>query len=87
MAKTNTLSHSQNKTKYRRGLILMAIIGIALYLIVPQLTGLDDSWADIRSADHGWLLVTGGVLSFASGIIHPYYTVALAPAIAAVPAS
>ena len=31
----------------------------------------------------GWLLVTGGVLSFASGIIHPYYTVALAPAIAA----
>ena len=31
----------------------------------------------------GWLLVTGIVLSFASGIIHPYYTVALAPAIAA----
>lgn len=32
----------------------------------------------------GWLLVTGAVFSFASGIIHPYYTVALAPAIAAV---
>jgi 4-amino-4-deoxy-L-arabinose transferase-like glycosyltransferase len=31
----------------------------------------------------GWLLVTGIVFSFASGIIHPYYTVALAPAIAA----
>ncbi|WP_375497260.1 glycosyltransferase family 39 protein [uncultured Jatrophihabitans sp.] len=31
----------------------------------------------------GWLLVTGVVLSFASGIIHPYYVVALAPAIAA----
>ncbi len=31
----------------------------------------------------GWLLVTGLVLSFASGIIHPYYTVALAPAIGA----
>jgi 4-amino-4-deoxy-L-arabinose transferase-like glycosyltransferase len=31
----------------------------------------------------GWLLVTGAVLSMASGIIHPYYTVALAPAIAA----
>ncbi len=31
----------------------------------------------------GWLLVTAGVLSFASGIIHPYYTVQLAPAIAA----
>jgi len=31
----------------------------------------------------GWLVLTGLVLSFASGIIHPYYTVALAPAIAA----
>jgi 4-amino-4-deoxy-L-arabinose transferase-like glycosyltransferase len=31
----------------------------------------------------GWLLVTGLVLSFAAGIIHPYYTVALAPAIGA----
>jgi 4-amino-4-deoxy-L-arabinose transferase-like glycosyltransferase len=31
----------------------------------------------------GWLLVTGVVFSFAQGIIHPYYTVALAPAIGA----
>jgi 4-amino-4-deoxy-L-arabinose transferase-like glycosyltransferase len=31
----------------------------------------------------GWLLLTGIVLSFAQGIIHPYYTVALAPAIGA----
>jgi 4-amino-4-deoxy-L-arabinose transferase-like glycosyltransferase len=31
----------------------------------------------------GWLLVTGAVFSFAAGIIHPYYTVALAPAIGA----
>jgi 4-amino-4-deoxy-L-arabinose transferase-like glycosyltransferase len=31
----------------------------------------------------GWLLVTGAVFSLMSGIIHPYYTVALAPAIAA----
>jgi 4-amino-4-deoxy-L-arabinose transferase-like glycosyltransferase len=30
-----------------------------------------------------WLLVTGLTLSFAAGIIHPYYTVALAPAIGA----
>ncbi|MGF6885392.1 4-amino-4-deoxy-L-arabinose transferase-like glycosyltransferase [Nocardia sp. GAS34] len=30
----------------------------------------------------GWLLVTGAVFSFANGILHPYYTVALAPAIA-----
>ncbi|MDX6201603.1 MAG: hypothetical protein QOJ83_1103 [Frankiales bacterium] len=30
-----------------------------------------------------WLLVTGLTFSFAQGIIHPYYTVALAPAIGA----
>jgi 4-amino-4-deoxy-L-arabinose transferase-like glycosyltransferase len=31
----------------------------------------------------GWLVVTAVVFSFAQGILHPYYTVALAPAIAA----
>ena len=31
----------------------------------------------------GWLLLTGAVFSFAHGIIHPYYTVALAPAVGA----
>jgi len=31
----------------------------------------------------GWLLVSGAVFSFMTGVIHPYYTVALAPAIAA----
>ena len=32
----------------------------------------------------GWLLVTAGILSFMSGTVHPYYAVALAPAIAAI---
>jgi 4-amino-4-deoxy-L-arabinose transferase-like glycosyltransferase len=31
----------------------------------------------------GWLLVTGLVLSFMNGTVHPYYSVALAPAVAA----
>ncbi len=31
----------------------------------------------------GWLLVTGLVFSFMDGIVHPYYNVALAPAVAA----
>ncbi len=31
----------------------------------------------------GWLVVSAGVFSFMSGTIHPYYTVALAPAIGA----
>ncbi len=30
-----------------------------------------------------WLLVTGLVFSYMSGVVHPYYTVALAPAVAA----
>lgn len=29
----------------------------------------------------GWLVVTGVVFSFSAGILHPYYTIALAPAI------
>src|SRR5205085_2870578 len=29
----------------------------------------------------GWLLVTAGVFSYMQGIVHPYYTVVLAPAI------
>src|ERR1022692_4047619 len=31
----------------------------------------------------GWLLVTGAVFSYMSGIIHPYYMIALGPAIGA----
>jgi len=31
----------------------------------------------------GWLVVTGLVLSYMQGTVHPYYTVALAPAVAA----
>ncbi len=31
----------------------------------------------------GWLVLTGLVFSFAHGIIHPYYTIALAPAVGA----
>jgi 4-amino-4-deoxy-L-arabinose transferase-like glycosyltransferase len=31
----------------------------------------------------GWLAITAVVFSFANGILHPYYTVALAPAVAA----
>lgn len=32
----------------------------------------------------GWLVITAIILSFMSGIVHPYYAVALAPAIAAI---
>ena len=43
--------------------------------------------ADLARASYlmwgGYLLVTGAVFSFAQGIIHPYYSIALAPAIGA----
>lgn len=35
----------------------------------------------------GWLLVTTAVFSFAGGIWHPYYTTAMAPAVAAISAA
>lgn len=42
---------------------------------------------DLRRAQYlawgGWLLGTGGVLSFMSGMYHDYYTMALSPAVAA----
>jgi YD repeat-containing protein len=41
-----------------------------------------NEWAALMSWG-GWLLVTGLVFSFMHGTIHPYYTVALAPAVAA----
>jgi 4-amino-4-deoxy-L-arabinose transferase-like glycosyltransferase len=31
----------------------------------------------------GWLIITAGIFSFMGGIVHPYYAVALAPAVAA----
>jgi 4-amino-4-deoxy-L-arabinose transferase-like glycosyltransferase len=34
----------------------------------------------------GWLIVTAAIFSFSTGVIHTYYTVALAPAIAAIAA-
>jgi 4-amino-4-deoxy-L-arabinose transferase-like glycosyltransferase len=49
----------------------------------PGSPGRDDRAAAAALLWGGWLLVTGLVFSFMSGIIHPYYTVALAPAIGA----
>lgn len=59
--------------------------------LVGLLAGLWYTRRTVRTADvraslllwGGWLVVTAVVFSFMDGIIHPYYTVALAPAIAA----
>ncbi|MBB5166231.1 glycosyltransferase family 39 protein [Mycobacterium sp. AZCC_0083] len=59
--------------------------------IIGLLAGLWLTWRTARTGQvraslllwGGWLLVTGAVFSFMDGTVHPYYTVALAPAIAA----
>src|SRR5579862_636341 len=65
------------------------LLPAAVILLVAALAA---TWR-ARRTDHtrtaliiwgGWLLVTGAVFSLGQGIIHPYYTVALAPAIGAV---
>ncbi len=64
------------------------LLPAALFFLVVLLVGM---WRAPRTDGKraavllwgSWLLVTGVVFSFAQGIIHPYYTVALAPAIGA----
>jgi len=65
------------------------LLPAALILLVAALAA---TWKAHRT-DHtraamivwgGWLLITAAVFSLGQGIIHPYYTVALAPAIGAV---
>ncbi|MDT5108059.1 MAG: hypothetical protein QOI25_5572 [Mycobacterium sp.] len=59
--------------------------------IIGLLAGLWLTWRTARTGQvraglllwGGWLLVTAAVFSFMDGTVHPYYTVALAPAIAA----
>ncbi|MCE6996691.1 glycosyltransferase family 39 protein [Saccharothrix sp. S26] len=65
--------------------------GQIAWLLPTALVLLVAGWWAGRAADRvglalwgGWLLVTAAVFSFMNGIIHAYYTVALAPAIGAV---
>ncbi len=55
--------------------LVLAVAGLAYLVRTPR--------TDIRRAAFalwaGWLVVTGATFSFAQGIIHPYYTIALAP--------
>jgi 4-amino-4-deoxy-L-arabinose transferase-like glycosyltransferase len=58
-----------------------------IFLVAALWLGRRAPRTDVRRAAllgwGSWLVVTGIVFSFAQGIIHPYYTVALAPAIGA----
>jgi 4-amino-4-deoxy-L-arabinose transferase-like glycosyltransferase len=64
-------------------LIPFAIVALIAGLAVHARAGRTDRVRAGYLLWGGWFLVTAGVFSYMSGIIHPYYTVALAPAIAA----
>ncbi|UFS59287.1 ArnT family glycosyltransferase [Subtercola endophyticus] len=62
-------------------LLPAAIIALVLGLIVTRRGGRTNPLRSGLLLWGGWLVVTGLVFSSMSGTIHPYYTVALAPAI------
>jgi len=63
-------------------LLPAALIALVLGLVVVGRRRLADPARAGLVLWGGWLLVTGLVFSYMSGTIHPYYTVALTPAIA-----
>jgi 4-amino-4-deoxy-L-arabinose transferase-like glycosyltransferase len=64
-------------------LIPGALIGLVAVLWMTRRAPRTDRIRAAFLVFGGWLLVTGLTLSFAHGIIHPYYTIVLAPAIGA----
>jgi 4-amino-4-deoxy-L-arabinose transferase-like glycosyltransferase len=61
--------------------VALFVVAFGMYLAVRHALSRGESCALLMWGS--WLLVTGVVLSFMGGMVHPYYTVALAPAIAA----
>jgi 4-amino-4-deoxy-L-arabinose transferase-like glycosyltransferase len=64
-------------------LLPAALLALAAMLWLSRRAPRTDRTRAAALAWGGWLLVTGLVFSYMSGIIHPYYTIALAPAIGA----
>ncbi len=62
-------------------LLPAALLALVLGLVATRRRGRLDPLRAGLVTWGGWLLVTGLVFSFMSGTIHPYYTVALAPAL------
>jgi 4-amino-4-deoxy-L-arabinose transferase-like glycosyltransferase len=65
-------------------LLPAAVIGLAAGLWFTRRAPRTDRTRAALLLWGGWLVVTAVVFSFMKGIMHPYYTVALAPAVAAV---
>ncbi len=64
-------------------LLPAALIGLVAALWITRRAARTDAIRAGLLLWGGWVLVTGVVFSYMDGIIHPYYTVALAPGIAA----
>jgi 4-amino-4-deoxy-L-arabinose transferase-like glycosyltransferase len=64
-------------------LIPAALIGLVALLWLSRRSPRTDRTRAAALIWGGWLALTGLVFSYMSGIIHPYYTIALAPAIGA----
>jgi 4-amino-4-deoxy-L-arabinose transferase-like glycosyltransferase len=64
-------------------LIPAALIFLVAILVFTRRTPRTDRTRAAMVLWGGWLLVTGLTFSYAQGIIHPYYNVALAPAVGA----
>ncbi|MBJ7337991.1 glycosyltransferase family 39 protein [Mycolicibacterium sp.] len=64
-------------------LLPAALIGMAIGLWLTRRAARTDRIRAGLLLWGGWLLVTGAVFSFMAGTVHPYYNVALAPAVAA----
>jgi 4-amino-4-deoxy-L-arabinose transferase-like glycosyltransferase len=64
-------------------LLPAAAIGLVAGLVLTRRAPRTDATRAALILWGGWLVVTAVVFSYANGILHPYYTVALAPAIGA----
>ena len=64
-------------------LLPAALVGLGAMLWVSRRASRTDRMRAAALLWGGWVVVTGLVFSYMSGIIHPYYMVALAPGIAA----
>jgi 4-amino-4-deoxy-L-arabinose transferase-like glycosyltransferase len=64
-------------------LLPAALIGMVVVLVGRRRAPRTDRLRAAAMIWGGWLIVTGAVFSYGKGVIHTYYTVALAPAIAA----
>ncbi|MDH6244496.1 glycosyltransferase family 39 protein [Mycobacterium sp. OTB74] len=64
-------------------LLPAALIGLVVLLWLTLAAPCTDSSRAGVLLWGGWLVVTGAVFSFMDGTVHPYYNVALAPAVAA----